>query len=505
MKIVSKEQMQAIDRRAEEDYGISSLVLMEQAGEVTTNFLLEKFGEKARYLILAGTGNNGGDALVVARRLLLKGARVWTYLVGKRDNLSVENKINLSIYEKLGGEVVDLEILDEKLSMVFMVADVIVDGLLGIGIERELKEPLTGLVDKINQSDAKVVSLDIPTGIHASSGEILGYAVKADYTITFGLPKLGHYIYPGASYVGELFVEQLSFPPQLLFDNSIFGQVTDLKELPKIKRFEDSHKGSYGKALLIAGSFGMSGAAALTGEAALRTGGGLIQAVAKKEIIPILQQMVPEMTIKEYDSDNIPDLTGINCIMVGPGWGVTHENKQFLRQIIQRAREKKIPLVLDADALTLIASDEQILHKDFFGPTVLTPHPGEMSRLVDKDISLLLRNRIGWAQTLARETNTVVVLKGAHTIIADTDGTFYINPTGNNGMATAGSGDVLTGVVGGLLMQGAALLEAAVLGVYLHGLAGDLGRDNIGARSLLARDIIRFLPKALKMYDESLK
>lgn len=493
MKLVSKNEMQAIDIRTQEEFGLPSLVLMEQAGERAASFLFERFGTKTRFVVLVGPGNNGGDALVVARRLFLAGCKVWTFLAGEKDKLTAATQANLNIYEKLGGEVKSIAVEKDKLPMIFMVADVIVDGLLGIGAEGLLKEPLLELVKAINETEATVVSLDIPTGIHASTGEVLGDAVKADYTITFGLPKLGMVIYPGAWYVGEIIIEHISFPPKLLTAESIKGHLVDLEDLAPLPRPVDSHKGSFGKGLVLAGSLGMCGAAALTAEAALKTGAGLVQGLVPRELIPILQQLLPEMTLQVYDLAQEIDYSEYNCLMIGPGWGVTDEHRDYLLLALEEAKKNAIPVVLDADALTIIAKN----NISFDCPAILTPHPGEMSRLLGKSVAKVQENRIGWAQTLARDTGAIVVLKGAHTIIAEPDGRFFLNPTGNPGMATAGSGDVLTGIIGGLLLQGVPLGKAAVTGVYLHGLAGDLARERLGSRSLLARDIIDSLPEAL--------
>jgi len=486
--------MQKIDLCTQKEYGLSSLVLMEQAGERATTLLLDKFGKNARYLILVGCGNNGGDALVVARRLKLQGGSVYTYLVGNRNKLTPESKTNLSIFEKLGGEVNELPQNDKQFQMDIMAADVVVDGLIGIGAKGDLQEPFLGVAKTVNESLTKVIALDIPTGVDATSGQILKEAIKADYTLTFGLPKLGLYLYPGASYAGKIIVEQLSFPPQLLEDNNLRGHVTEIKDLALLKRPQDSHKGTFGKGLLLAGSAGMCGAAAFCGEAALRTGAGVVQAVVKKELFPIFQQLVPEMILSEYKPDAEFDLSSFNCLMIGPGWGLSKENAIVLNEILNLAAQKELPVVLDADALALLAKEEIAVK----GQLILTPHPGEMSRLTEQNIEDLLQDRIGCSLALAKKTGAAVILKGAHTITALSDGNFYLNPTGNAGMATAGSGDVLTGIIGGILMQGVPLSLAALSGVYLHGLAGDLAKDSLGSRSLLARDIINFIPEALK-------
>lgn len=493
MKLVSGKQMQEIDSKTQNEYGLSSLVLMEQAGERATNFLLTEFGLKSCYLILAGCGNNGGDALVVARRLMLQGASVCTYLVGNRDKLTPQTKTNLSIFEKLGGEVNKLQ-NDKQFQMHIMAADVVVDGLIGIGAKGDLQEPFLGVAKAVNASLAKIVALDIPTGVDATSGQILKEAIKADYTLTFGLPKLGLYLHPGASYAGYIIVEQLSFPPQLLEDSNLRGQVTEIKDLAMLKRPLDSHKGTFGKGLLLAGSAGMCGAAAFCGAAALRTGAGVVQAVVKKELFPILQQLVPEMILSEYKPDSEFDLSSYNCLMIGPGWGLSKENASVLKKLLDQAAQKELPVVLDADALTLLAR-EKLVYK---GQLILTPHPGEMSRLTEQNIDKLLQDRIGCSLALAKKIGATVILKGAHTVIALIDGTYYLNPTGNAGMATAGSGDVLTGIIGGVLMQGVPFSLAALTGVYLHGLAGDLAKDSLGSRSIIARDIIEFIPEALK-------
>ncbi|MFA6694089.1 MAG: NAD(P)H-hydrate dehydratase [Bacillota bacterium] len=495
MKLVSKVKMQEIDLKAQEDYGIPGLVLMEQAGQKATAFLLESFGKGACYVVLAGSGKNGGDALVVSRGLLLSGAKVWTYLIGDQDKLAEPTKINLRIYEKLGGKVQKITKMNKDLEAIFEFCDVVVDGLVGIGIQGDLKEPYLTVARLLNKADATVVALDVPTGIDATDGKILKSAIEADYTITFGLPKLGLYLYPGADYVGEVIVEALSFPPKLLNDPAILFHLTDVDEIKGLQRPENSHKGSFGKGLLVAGSYGMAGAAAFTGKAALTAGAGLIQALASRDIAAILQVLVPEMTIK--DSSLNFDISEYSCLMIGPGMGVTEENAALLKKIISDAKEADIPLVLDADALSLTAK-YKLLTRNNHGPVILTPHPGEMSRLTALDIETILQNRMSIALSLAKNLDAVVVLKGAHTVIALSDGSIYINPTGNAGMATAGSGDVLTGVIGGLLLQGLSPKDAAVGGVYLHGLAGDLAKEAVGARSIIASDLIEYLPDALK-------
>lgn len=495
MKAVSREKMQEIDLRAQKEFGIPGMILMEQAGERATAFLLEKFGSGAFYVVLAGCGKNGGDALVVSRCLFLAGAKVRTFLVGDEAKLAEETRINLGIFESLGGQVERASGITAELKNSLEYCDVVVDGLVGIGLKGDLKDPYGKIVKLLNAGDASVVSLDIPTGIDATTGAVLKEAVLADYTVTFGLPKLGFCLYPGAGFAGEVIIEPLSFPPALLNDASIKGHLIDIEEIADLPRPENSHKGTFGKGLVIAGSLGMAGAAALAGKAALRTGAGLVQALAKKEVLSILQNLVPEMTVKDANSSF--DINGYNCLMIGPGMGVTEENAELLKTAIAEAKVKDIPLVLDADALTLVAR-YGLLTAENHGPVIITPHPGEMSRLTGLQVEEIAKDRVGVALALAEDLRVVVVLKGAHTVVALDDGSFFINSTGNAGMATAGAGDVLTGIIGGLLLQGLSPKDAAVTGVFVHGLAGDMAREVLGAHAIIAGDIIDFLPAALK-------
>jgi hydroxyethylthiazole kinase-like uncharacterized protein yjeF len=504
MKIAMAAQMREIDRRTIEEYGILSLVLMERAGLAVVN----KIREIAKYrkaLVLCGAGNNGGDGLVVARLLWNEGWNVKAYLLMKEEKGSPDFKAQLQAAKKFRVPVLKTA-PDEK----DLHAAVIVDAIFGTGLSKDIKGQISGLIEMINQktSDGPVIAVDIPSGISSDTGQVMGTAIRADYTVTFGLPKPGHLLYPGASHTGELSVADIGFPSTLLRDESLKWELLEKEAvaalLPDRPRY--SHKGTYGHVLLVAGSKGKTGAALLAAKAILKSGAGMATIGVPDELMGVYQSRVTdEMTfglpsikgmIRENAAQEILNfLHGkADVLAIGPGLGVSEDTRKLLPFLISSGAA---PMVIDADGLNSLKGNLGVL-KDAKAPIVLTPHPGEMGRLLDITAGEVEKDRTGSALRLSEETGAYVVLKGAPTVIAEPEGHAYLNPTGTPAMAKAGMGDVLTGMIAGFMAQGVSPLDASILGVYTHGLAGELAARELGLYSLLASDMQNYMPAALK-------
>lgn len=516
MKVVTGEQMRGIDQAAMRDFKIPSLILMENAGKAAADkaAALVKPGE--RVVVLAGKGGNGGDALVAARYLHNWGYRVKLFYLTPEDQLKGDTAVNADICRALG---IESCVLDErqlpKLKITFAMSQLIIDGMLGTGVSG----PLTGLVEHVvemvNESSCMVLSIDIPSGLPAKSGRPQGACVKADYTVTLGAPKLGMIQYPGLEFVGELTVADIGLPPSL-FDSSSYHLVEagDVQRLLP-PRPADSHKGTYGRLFILAGSVGMTGAAALAAKAALRSGGGLVTLAVPASLNPVFEMKLteamtlplpeePEGVIGYRGKDTISKfLSSCNAWAVGPGLTTQGEVSHLVADLLA---EFDLPAVVDADGLNGLAKTGGIERLKAPEKVVLTPHPGELARLLHTDVETVQADRVEIARASAVSFGTTVVLKGARTVIAGPDSSVYINPTGNPGMATGGSGDALTGIIASFLAQGVAPMAAAVCGVYLHGLAGDLASAHKGTRSMLPSDLVECLGEAFtKVETEGLK
>ena len=497
MEIVTAAQMREIDRRAIEEYGIPSIILMEHAGLRLTE-AIGKLQCGAKIVILAGPGNNGGDGFVTARHLhRKKQVSVWTtapFAAYKGDAL-----INLTVLRNMGIPVRHLTAQSlSTLACELQSAHLVVDALLGTGVSRPLEPDLAQIIQLVNEASAPVLAVDIPSGICADTGNVLGAAIRADFTVTFALPKRGLVCYPGASYAGKLQVVDIGIPPALLSDTSFTLLKSGIARAMLPKRPADAHKGTFGSVLLVAGALGMSGAVALSARAALRGGCGLVFAATPRSVQPTVAALVAEAITVPLPENKLGRLQGdglyilrdkwrhCHAVAVGPGMTQDEEALPLLLGILA---ECPLPLVLDADALNLLAKHPAII-KGRQAPTIMTPHPGEAARLLHTDIESIQADRIASALKLAQKFHSTVVLKGAHTLIAEPDGSLALNVTGNSGMATAGSGDVLTGLLVSLLAQQLPVSQAARLAVYLHGLAGDLAAAAFGEASLVAGDLI---------------
>jgi NAD(P)H-hydrate epimerase len=546
LKVATAKEMQEIDRITIEKYGLAGTVLMERAGLGVVEKINKLFFQNSRFkipnskhelqrkvIVLAGGGNNGGDGLVVARILHNHGKDVEVFLSAKPEDLKGDAKINYNIARKFGVKIYPIKKFLTSHSSLSTSHFIIVDALLGTGLSKEVRPPLSKVIDRVNELSVPVVAVDIPSGISSDTGQIMGCAIKAQYTVTFGLPKRGHMLYPGAEYTGQLFVEDIGFPRRLLESEKLKVNLVEKKDITSLlpSRPKYSHKGTYGHVLIVAGSKGKTGAALMTARACLRTGAGLVTIGIPELLISAFQSRVTEEMILplpdkgdgtlSYSSvDAIFDfLKGrANVLAIGPGLSVDNEISELVNLLVVKSR---VPIVIDADGINIIARNPGVLKKSR-APIILTPHVGEMARLLAHRIrpvsSLpeeqgkisrelcqeIEKDRINVAISFAKKTKTYLVLKGVPTIIATPDGDSFVNSTGNPGMATAGAGDVLTGMISAFLAQRLTPQHASIVGVFIHGLAGDIVAERRGQESLVATDIIRFIPDVLRSVKSKL-
>jgi len=506
--------MQNIDKRAIDGMKIPGLELMEAAGGKVVDAIINRFGnpEGRSVVVVCGKGNNGGDGFVVARLLHEKGARVGLHLIGEKSAVKGDAKANLDRIEKLGLQLRQISKADD-----FTIpehADIIVDAIFGTGFSGDVKPPYAGIIEKINESSAPVVAVDSPSGLNGEDGTVADPTVVADITVTFGLAKLGQTIYPGKEFCGVLLVADIGFPAKAIDDEdiSLAFLMENEAALMLPHRSPDSHKGDFGKLFVLAGSEGFTGAAAMAADSGLRSGAGLVVLGCPSGLNDILETKLTEVMTKplpEVRKRRCFALRGLgeiremikwaDAIAVGPGIGTYHETRELILRLISRLDK---PAIFDADALNILSKDMSYL-KNHTAPLVVSPHPGEMARMTGKPIEHITKNRIDTALEFADEYNLVCILKGGPSVIAAPSGQAWINSTGNEGMATAGSGDVLTGLIGGFLAQGMMDIDAAVLGCYVHGAAGDLAFESLGSHGMIAGDILHMMPLALRRLEEA--
>ncbi len=509
--------MRELDGKTINEYGVPGIVLMENAGRQAFEFIMDEFRPR-RVMVFAGKGNNGGDGYVIARHLLNAGVEVRVVLLAKKDDVKGDARTNLEAFLKLGGPV--HPVLDdaalEDLRFEVERSDLIVDAILGTGIESEVRgifAEAIGFINAITGDDPgiRVAAVDLPSGLNADTGQVMGAAVRADATITFGMLKTGQLCHPGAALVGTLAGVDISIP-RALYETVPHRIITaELAAGLMPCREEDSHKGDVGHGLVLAGSPGKTGAAVMAAESALRAGAGLITLAAPAGLSPILEtktlevmtEPLPETadgTLGQASLGRAREvLAGKTAAALGPGLGRNAEVTEFVRSMI---KECALPLVIDADGLFAVAEDPAMLAAKA-GPVVLTPHPGEMARLMGVKTSEVQADRPAAAIGFAGKHGVIVVLKGAHTVVAAPDGRAFFNLTGNPGLASGGTGDVLTGMVLGLICQGIAPLDAAALAVFLHGMAGDLAAEEISEEAMIARDVMERIGTAIKFLDET--
>jgi NAD(P)H-hydrate epimerase len=516
MFVVTPFEMRRIDQRAIEQFGIPGIVLMENAAIKVVEVIQKVYSlkEQDRVVVLVGVGNNGGDGLAVARHLFLRGVGVDVFLLAREDAVSGDAGINLGIVKKLGVPLVfvrdesDISRLKESLKS----ATLVVDAIFGTGLSRPVEGIFAEVIELVNRVALPVVAVDIPSGINGADGRVMGTAVKAMDTVTFGYPKRGHLLYPGRKYTGKLHVVPIGLPLDSAQAVGVQAFTLDVDEAAGMlkERPAEGHKGTFGRVAVVAGSTGMTGAACLAAMAALRSGAGLVTLGIPASLNDILENKLTEVMtrplqdhgtgcLQEEALDDVLDLVrDADVLAIGPGLGKSGAVVEVLRNILGRI---DISIVLDADGLNHISRDISLLSKHA-GPVVITPHPGEMARLTGLSVAQIVESPVEVAQRFSQETGVVVLLKGATTVVCHPDGRVYFNTTGNSGMATAGSGDVLTGIIAGFIAQGYEPFDAAVLGAFVHGYAGDLAADAHGQAGMVAGDILEAVPLALKkMYN----
>ena len=512
MKILSASAMKSMDRQATERYGIPGSILMENAGRESVELIrwLNK-GElkNVKVLILAGKGNNGGDGLVIARHLLNQGAKPEVWLMAEGEQLAGDARLNYDILTAMQAPLQTL-LTETELSgftQALLGADLVVDALYGIGFQGQLGELESRVIQLINSASAVVIAIDIPSGLEADSGNSWGEAVRADYTVSFAAPKQG-FFQPGAGeYLGQVLIADISIPQALQAEAQFPDALIDTELVkPWLQpRQPMGHKGDYGHLLVIGASAGMSGAVSMTCRAALRSGAGLVTAAVPQSLVGVVDSSAaelmcrglaetPEITIAAEALPAIEALLGTSSVCaIGPGMSRYREAGTIMQFVLEHTG---IPVLIDADGLNSLQDNTNILSRRQV-PVVLTPHPGEMARLTGLSIGEIQRQRLKVAREYSQRWGVILVLKGHNTIVSTASGEIYLNPTGNPGMATAGSGDVLSGIISGLMCQGLSPLNATVAGVYIHGRAGDRGAQIKGQRGLVAGDLIDHLPVVL--------
>lgn len=507
MRLVNNKEMQEIDKWAQESLKIPGIVLMENAGRGCVEVLREYFDlEGLNVLIVCGKGNNGGDGMVIARHLKNNRANVKVVLLGKGNELKGDALLNYQILKNAKFDIIEVS-SPQKLKRIFKEShyDCIIDAIFGTGFKGEPSGIFLEAIRLINETDAFVLSVDIPSGINGDTGRFEKNCVIADATPVMCLPKRGNYLFPGRAFCGAIYLVDIGVPYDLI-DNG-FPRIIDFDDIYRILPFRDpaGNKGTFGQVLIIAGARGFSGAAAMASISCLRTGAGLVRLAAPEgimdsleakllEVVKVPLRQTGEETISVKAIDTIlPLLEKTDVVIIGPGLTTNNETAKFVKELLPKL---KIPLVIDADALNIISEDVKILKKvntDF----ILTPHPGELSRLTKLTVRKINEERIDIALEYAKEFGGILILKGAPTVIASPEGELFVNPTGNSGLATAGSGDVLVGIIGGLLAQGLTPISSAIGGVFLHGLSADLFVKENNEYSLIAGDLIDYIPKSL--------
>ncbi len=506
MRVSTVDEMRQLDQRAVSELGVPEPLLMENAANGVYRVIREVYGvADRRFTVVCGTGNNGGDGLASARLLKASGGVPEVLLLGPVDRLGETSRLNYEMASACGVPVHVDGNPDDLPSMLHR-AHVVIDAVLGTGISGEVRGRAADVIDMLCAGRRPVVSVDIPSGVNGNTGEICGRAVRAEHTVTFGLPKRGSFLYPGAGQCGELWVTPISFSPELVASAGISVALNLPAALPP--RPAHGHKGTFGDVLVVAGAASYYGAPVLASGAVLRAGGGYVRLAAPDVVVPHLAAPGSEIVFQPMPStqqgslarsagERLAELGGsVDFAVVGPGLSLDSETTELVRWLVAHL---EAPALLDGDGLSALVGNLGLI-TDRDQPTVLTPHPGEMARLRGVSVAEVVADPIAAAMGLARDTGAIVVLKGAHSLIASPDGDVRINVTGNCGMGTAGSGDVLTGTIAAMYGLGLDVLEAARAGVLVHGLAGDIAAEELGEDGVVASDILDSLPAAVAVY-----
>jgi ADP-dependent NAD(P)H-hydrate dehydratase / NAD(P)H-hydrate epimerase len=502
MKISRVSEMKQLDQAAIRQFGISDEILMENAGLAVCTVIQNELGVAGkRFVVFCGPGNNGGDGFVIARKLHSNGGRVKIYLAGPRGKYQGAAAANLAILERIALEITAIDRAESVKPDVFH-CDAVVDALLGTGLTKNIEGLFRDIVMLVNAAGKTVFSVDIPSGVNGDTGKIMGAAVQADFTIAFGLPKVGNLLYPGFDHCGKLFVSHICFPPSLYRDFTI--ETNDPLVLPR--RNPCFHKGDFGNLLCIAGAAGYFGAPYFSALSFLKAGGGYSRLAAPGSITPFIAAKGSEIVFLPQEETDAGSLSlknkksllavadQMDIVILGPGMSLNEETQTLSRDL---AREIGKPLLIDGDGITAVCKDLDIIRQRRT-PTILTPHLGEMAKITQTDTGEIDDNKIDIVQQTARNLNAFIVLKGPHSLIGCPDGKVFVNLSGNSGMATAGAGDALTGTIAAMHTLGLGLESAVRKGVHIHGLAGDLAAADKGEDGMTAQDILDFLPLALK-------
>lgn len=508
MKVATVFEMRDLDKTAIEKYGIKDELLMENAGLALYSVILSEFGVAGKkFAVICGVGNNGGDGLVIARKIHSMGGTAQIIILSDPAKYKGAAKLNYEIAQKIGLPIQNFHSI-EQVNQAIAEADAIVDAIFGTGLDREVGGHYREVISAINDSEKPVFAVDIPSGINGDTGNVMGIAIRADYTATFGLPKLGNLLYPGFEYGGKLYVTHISFPRELHDNESLKIEVNMPAILPP--RTPAGHKGTFGDVLFIAGAANYFGAPYFSALSFMKAGGGYARLAAPKSVTPHIGGKGSEIVFAPMQETEAGSLALANeeallglaeivdMVILGPGLSLNEETQALVRRLAEKIEK---PLLIDGDGLTAISAETEIL-RTRKAPTILTPHPGEMARLTKKSIREIDEDKINILQQKCDEWNSFVVLKGAHSLIGCPGGKICINLSGNSGMATAGSGDVLTGTIAAMHTLGLSIRDAVKAGVFMHGFAGDLAAEAKGEDGITAQDILNYLPFAVKNYRE---
>jgi NAD(P)H-hydrate epimerase len=515
MNILTSREMRAIDRTAIDELGIPGPVLMENAGRRVADEILKRYPcfTDENVVIVAGRGNNGGDGVVAARCLGDRGARPVVLLLARKSEIKGEAALHLAVADRLGLEIVEIE--DEaawsKQRTRLGHASIIVDAIFGTGLTRAARGLYAEVINDINKAPGFKVAIDVPSGLSADSSLVIGPAIQANLTIALAAPKICHVFPPAEELSGELLVAEIGIPAFLFDDARLKLRLLEKADVARQfqRRARASHKGTYGHVLILAGSWGKSGAAVMAGKAALRSGAGLVTVATPVSCLPIVAKSMMELMTEGLAetaertpaAEALPRLSellpGKDAWLVGPGISTHPSTARLVRSVLGTFPG---PVVIDADGLNILAEDLSVLASSA-RPAVLTPHPGEFARLTGLTIAEVQADRIELARRFATDHGVHLVLKGYRTLVASPEGDVFVNPTGNPGMATGGSGDVLSGMIASFIAQEKDVLGATLAAVFLHGLSGDLAARKLSERALIAGDIIRFLPAAAKAVE----
>jgi NAD(P)H-hydrate epimerase len=509
MRVVRASEIQEMDRLTIQKLGIPGAVLMENAARGASRIFLDHFTPlgNSHVVILCGRGNNGGDGYVMARYLHEAGLKITVAILSESDRVSGDALINLEIIRNMGLEI--QEVPDTERWVTFNSTmrdcDLIIDGMLGTGLDSPVRGFFAEVIEEVNSLGKPVMAIDIPSGLSADTGQVMGAAIRADLTVTFGFPKLGQLVFPGADLIGRLVRIDIGIPDTITNQvPAAFHMIEpdDFCDLFNVEK-QDIHKGDRGHLLILAGSTGKTGAATLTALGALRAGAGLVTLGVPKSLNPILENKLTEaMTVPlpetgdgsislEAEEDIKGLMEGKTALAIGPGLSTNSETLGVVRDIVASC---PLPMVIDADGINALSGDLKAL-ADPKENKILTPHPGEMGRLIGQTSRDVQHDRVGTVIHFVKKYGCHLALKGARTLIGEPNGEIYINPTGNPALSSGGSGDVLTGLIGGFLARGWPVAKAAIAGVYLHGMAADFLEECMGQAGVLASELLNALPK----------